>query len=232
MVEAMARPVGLKPFSSARVRIIEGEQGSGKSITAVAKIVDSYQLDCIRIFCQEHNIKCIVKSYDARRGIAKVQKDGAIRMFKMPSSYKLHSPMRIFCNFHLYGIPYVYCPSFRDILSWLKQDIIRDGWLVIDEYYIGGNARESMSALGRQLEKQSFQYRKMRLEVMILTPMARLIDWTARIIPTERISCEYEEKTGNVTLQIRKKGHKGTREITYDSKPYRKYYWTEERIIA
>ncbi|KKL98812.1 hypothetical protein LCGC14_1820610, partial [marine sediment metagenome] len=106
------------------------------------------------------------------------------------------------------------------------------GWLLVDEYYIGGNARESMSTLGRELEKQSFQYRKMQLEVVIITPMSRLIDWTARLIPTERISCEYEAKTGRVTLSIRKRGRKGTREVSYDSLPYRRYYWTNERINA
>ncbi len=232
MVTQQTRPMDIQPFSSAKIRLIEGEQGSGKSATAVARVVDAYYLDCVRVFCFERNIKCSVKAYNPKTRVAKIKHRGTIKLFKIPNDYKLHSPMRIFANFHLYGIPFVYCPSFQQTLTWLKQDIIREGWLLIDEYYIGGNARESMTSLGRELEKQSFQYRKMLLEVVIITPLARLIDWTARLIPTERILCSYDEKTGNVTLSVRKKGQKGTREITYDSKPYRKYYWTNERIHA
>lgn len=232
MVLQQTRPNGVQPFTEAKVTILEGEQGSGKSITGVAKVVDAYYMDCVRVFCEKYGIKCVVKAFDPRMRVAKVRHQGATKVFKIPEAYKLQSPMRIFCNFHLFGIPFVYCPSFQHILLWLKQDIIIDGWLLIDEYYIGGNARESMTALGRELEKQSFQYRKMQLQVVYMTPMARLIDWTARLIPTERISCTYDEKTGKVTLNVRKKGQRGSREITYDSKPYRKYYWTNERVVA
>lgn len=226
----LARPIGTQPFTAAKITLIEGEQGSGKSITAVARTVDDYHLDCLSVFCDKHHIQCTVKAYDPQTRIAKIAQNGTVKLFKIPESYKLYSPMRIFCNFHLFGIPYVYCPSFQHILTWLKEGIIIDGKLVIDEYYIGGNARESMSALGRELEKKSFQFRKRRLEVILLTPMARLIDWTARIIPRERIECEYDERTGKVTLEIRKKGIRGTRTISFDSRPYRKYYWTEETI--
>jgi len=224
--------VATKPFTEAKVTILEGEQGGGKSITGVAKVVDAYHLDCVRVFCEKHNIICVPKGYSPKTRVARIRHQGKLKLFKIPENYKLHSPMRIFCNFHLFGIPFVYCQSFNHILKWLKDDIIRDGWLLIDEYYIGGNARESMSALGRELEKQSFQYRKMQLQVVYMTPMARLIDWTARMIPTERIECEFDSKTGKVTLRIKKKGNKGTREISYDSKPYRRYYWTNERINA
>ena len=155
-----------------------------------------------------------------------------MKLIKIPPDYKLHAPMRIFCNFHLYGIPFVYCPSFRHILKWLKVGLIRDGYLIIDEYYIGGSARESMTELGRELSKQSFQYRKMQLQVIFMTPMARLIDWTMRMIPTEQISCSYNKRTRKVTLTIKKRGEKGAKEITFDSTPYRKHFWTNERINA
>ncbi len=220
------------PFDEAKVKIIEGEQGSGKSVTAVAFVVDPYFNDCVQRYCQELKINCTVKSYDSKARIAKIRQNGQTKLLKIPSDYKLNSSMRIFCNFHLHGVKFVYCPSFRHILKWLKQGIIRNGYLIVDEYYIGGNARESMSELGRELTKQSFQYRKMQLQVIILTPMARLIDWTARMIPTERINCSYNKKTGKVTLMIKKKGVKGTKEISYDSRPYRRYFWTNERINA
>ena len=221
-----------QPFTEARVTIIEGDQGSGKSNTGTARIVDAYRKDCVRGFCREKKIDCIVKTYNHKKRAAKVRYKGELKLLQIPLEYKLHSDLRIYANFHLYGIRYVYCDSFGQILEWLKDGTIIGGILVIDEYYIGGNARESMGKLGKELLKQSFQYRKMQLEVIIITPMARLIDWTARIIPTEHIWCSYNEKTRRITLTIKKKGVKGTKEVTYDATQYWGNYWTNERVLA
>ncbi len=221
------------PFTEAHVTIIEGAQGDGKSCTATARVRDAYDKDCVRVFCQKvMRIRCEVKSYDRKSRIAKIKYDGGLKKLRIPENYKLHSPMRIFCNFHLYGIPFVYCPSFNHILDWLKRGIIIDGWLVVDEAYVGMNARASMQALGKELEKQYFQFRKMQLNVIIVTPMARLIDWTMRTIPTERIHCTYNSKTRKITLTIKKKGIPGEHKFDYDSTPYRVNYRTNERITT
>ena len=219
------------PFTEAHVTIIEGEQGGGKTNTAVARIRDAYDKDCVRIFCEKvMRIKCEVKNYDRKRRIAKIKYNGRMKRFHIPVSYNLHSPMSIFCNFHLFGIPYTHCPSFQHILQWLKQGIIVNGWLVVDEAYVGMNARASMQALGKELEKQYFQFRKMQLNVIIVTPMARLIDWTMRTIPTERIHCTYNSKTHKITLKIRKKGMPGERKLDYDGRQYWANFRTNERI--
>ena len=228
------------PFSSARITLIDGDQGNGKSVTAVARIYDAYSIDAVSIYCREQlKITCEVKSYsrtygvEGMQGVARIKYKGELKLLRIPSKYKLNSPMRIFTNFHLYGIPYVYCQTFNQILEWLKSGLICDGILAIDEYYIGANARESLGLLGRSLSKQSFQFRKMQLEVMILTPLARVIDWTARMINTERISClDYNPKTKRVTIEIKKKGQVGSRVITYDASPYFCNYRTNERINA
>lgn len=220
-----------QPFSYAHVAFISGDQGGGKSVTAVARNVDAYFRDCIAIYCRDKlNLEVIPKSYDRKMRVAKIKYDGETKLIRIPIDYKLKSPMRIFCNFHLYGIPYVYCSSFEKIAELLDKDVIKEGRLTIDEYYIGGNARESMTALGKRLEKHSFQYRKRQLDVDIICPMARLADWTTRVIPTERILCHYNEKTRKVTLSITKRGVPGTREVTYDATQYFPNYWTNERI--
>ncbi len=232
----MAKPqyeIAPAPFAEAHVCLVEGTQGSGKNTTGVARVVDAYFKDCVRIFCMDVlHVNCEVKFYDSRTRIARIKHQGEMKLLHVPSSYKLHSPMRIFCNFHLYGIPYVFCPSFEYILDGLKSGLIGNGWLMVDEYYIGGNARECMTALGKELNKQSFQFRKMQLNVIIITPMARLIDWTMRMIPTEHILCSYNKNTRKVTLTIRRKGEKGTREVPYDATQYWPYFWTNERINA
>ncbi len=222
---------GREPFSEAHICMIEGDQGSGKSNTAVGMVVDAYRKDAVQIYCRDVlKIICLFKGFDPKSRIAKIKVNGQQKLIRIPQSYKLISPIRIFSNFHLYGIPYVYCPTFSHILKWLKADIIRDGWLLIDEYYIGGNARDSMSKFGKALQKQGFQYRKMQLEVVLLTPLASLIDKYARITPTKRILCSFNKKTREITLEIREKGVKGTKTVTYPASQYWRNYWTNERI--
>jgi hypothetical protein len=102
----------------------------------------------------------------------------------------------------------------------------------MDEAHVGINARSSMSKVGQEMEKQSFQYGKAMLNVIIITHMARLIDWTARTIPTERLSCTYDGKTKMITYSRRKKGELGTKEVSYYAPQYFKFYWTNERVNA
>ena len=244
MVMQQVKPTTQKtPFSSAKVCLIEGEQGSGKTATAVARLVDAYFQDCVRVYCLEKfGIECRPLSYSNSTRVAKIKYNKQIKILKIAPDYALHSPMKIFVNFHLYGIPYATKldettgerrpPTFAELLEWMKKGVITSGKLTIDEYYMGANAREGMGRLGRELAKQSNQYRKMKLEVTLITPMARLIDWTARILPTEHIFCSYNEITGMVTLRIRKRGQQGVKQVSYDSRPYRKYYWTNEQIVS
>ncbi len=220
------------PFTEAHVTIIEGDNRSGKTNTAVARIVDSYWKDCVRIYCENVlHVKCDVRSYNRKNRVAKIRHKGGLRLLRIPQNYKLHSPMRIFCNFHLYGIPFTYCPSFIHMLTWLKQGKILDGWLVVDEAYVGMNARASMSTLGKALEEMYPQFAKMQLDVIIVTPMARLIDWVLRTIPTEHIHCEFNPKTRKITLTIRKKGIKGEQKVDYDATQYWPNFKTNERIV-
>lgn len=220
------------PFTEAHVTVIEGENRSGKTNTAVARIVDSYYKDCVRIYCENVlHIKCQIRSFDRRNRIVKIKYKGVLKLLRIPADYKLHSPMRIFCNFHLFGIPHTYCPSFNHILAWLKQGYIVDGWLVVDEAYVGMNARSCMTTLGKELEVIYPQMAKMQLDVIIVTPMARLIDWVMRTIPTEHIHCIYNPKTRKITLTIRKKGIKGERKLDYDATQYWKNFRTNERIV-
>jgi len=224
---------GRAPFTEAHVTIIEGQQRSGKTNTAVGKVRDSYDNDCVSIFCDKIlKIKCEVIGYDRKYRIAKIKYQGERKLIRIPQAYELRSPMRIFCNFHLFGIPYTYCPSFRHILYWLKKGIIRDGWLILDEAHVGMNARGSMTLLGKELETQSFQYGKMQLDVIIITHMARMIDWALRTIPTEHINCTYNKKTRKVAYTLKKKGEQGSKEIVYDATQYFGNYWTNERINA
>lgn len=231
-MEALQIQQAKMPFTHAHVCLITGEQGSGKSVTGVARIRDAYDKDALRLYCT--NIlkldNFIVKSYDRKNRKGIIKQDGVLKLVTVANGYKLYSPIKIYSNLHLYGIPYIYCKSFKQIAEWLKGNKIVRGYLLIDEYYIGGNAREHMKSITIAMEKQSFQFRKMGLEVIVIAPLDRLADWTMRAIVTERIVCRRDDVTGKTILTIRKKGVRGEKEVTYDPAPYYGNYDTNERI--
>ena len=100
----------------------------------------------------------------------------------------------------------------------------------MDEAQVGISARSSMSSIGKEMEVQSFQYGKAMLNVIIITHMARLIDWTARTIPTERISCSFDKRTWTITYTRKKKGEQGTKTVSFYAPQYYPYFWTNERV--
>lgn len=233
---------GKQPFTEAKTTLITGEQGSGKSVTAVARIIDAYDAKCVELWCEKYlKLKCKCKSYDRDTRIAKIISNGIKKTIRIPDKYDIQAPMRvekyedcplrIFSIIHLYGVVYKFVPSYRHLIAWLKRGIIKDCWMLMDEYQVGGNARESMTSLGRELTKQNQQFRKGQMNVIMITPMDRLASWDARLVAREKITAQgYDKKTGMVTLEIRKKGVPGAKTVRYNSKYYQRFYWTGERI--
>ena len=225
-------PSNAEPFTEPQVTLIVGAQRSGKSNTATARVVDASNKAAVSKFLKDEygmsNVQ--VKGYDTSSRIAKLKIGNKVVFIKIPESYKLKSPLRVFCNYHLFGIPYIYCPSFRFILDGLKSGLICDGYLIMDEYYIGGYNRESLSSLPRALAQQSNQYAKGMLRVIMIAPLANQLDWTARLAPTETIETTFNKYTKEVTCHIKKKGVDGQKIITYYAPKYWKNYWTNERI--
>lgn len=231
------------PFSYAHVCLIEGEQGSGKSVTGTGRLVDKSIKHIVAIerysdhskidaeaLTKEEKFDLVSKGYQVPFNTVKLNfPDGRQIIRPIPSDYLIVPGIRIFTNFHLFGIKYVYCRNIGMIVELLDHEVIRDGLLSIDEYQMQGNARESMTGLGKALSQQSFTYRKRHLDVDIMCAHKRLADWTSRLIVSDHISCHLEdmEKPNMVTLDIKLKG-KPTKTVTYDASIYWPFYLTDE----
>jgi hypothetical protein len=228
-------PKGNKqPFNEAHITLIEADQGQGKSNTATGLVVEAWGKDTANMWLwllKKGEWQGEVKSYDRKTRVVKFKLDGILKAYQIPESYKLESPMQIFANYHLFGIPYVFIPSFTHLLYWLKKDVILDGWLLIDEMYLGAGARNSMTKLGKELSDQSFQMRKRQLEVVLITPVNSLLDKKVKLTPTKHIICSYNKIKREITLTERIKGMAGTKTLPpYDATQYWGNYWTNERI--
>ncbi|MFA5300472.1 MAG: hypothetical protein WC389_19980 [Lutibacter sp.] len=229
--QAMDQIIDDVPFSEAHVSIVQGSQRGGKTVYAVGKVVDAYRKDCVAIYCKDVlHIEYEVKAYYKAERIAKIKQNGMIKYIEIPKSYELCSPMKIFSNIHLYGLPYVYIPSFKHLAVWLKSGFVSNGWLIMDEAHVGINARSGSTTLGKELVTQCMQLGKSKLDVMLITHMPRLIDWVARTIPTKAITCTYNEKNHRVTYTLRRKGESNTEEHSFDASQYWPNYRTNEKV--
>jgi len=219
------------PFQEPHVTIVEGDQRSGKTTYVIGKTKDAYYKFCVKKYCLDIlHMDCEVKAYDSKTRVAKIKYKGEVKLIQIPKDYKLNamtekdgkivSGFKVFSNIHIYGFPYVYIPSFRHLLKWLENGFISDGYLIVDEAHIGISARSGMTSQGQGFVDQYFQFGKSRLEVFLITHMARLIDWTARTVPTQRVHCTYNEKKKEITYTLQRKGQRGETEHTFDATQY------------
>ena len=176
-----------RSFNKAEIAIIEGEQGAGKTNTAVAKVADAIE-----------------------RGVN----------------------TKVFANFHLYGIKYVYA-NLSMIVEYLNTSLMsatgdEEVYVVIDESYIGGDARMGMTLMTRVLTWFGSQIRKRKLHLILIAQHGRMIDWRFRFFMTEHVLCSFNEKTNYIELKITRKGERKKKSINYFAPKYWKYYDTNE----
>jgi hypothetical protein len=223
-----------EPFTEAHVTYVEGDQRQGKTIFAVKTLTQVYYKDCARIFFKErYNLDVEVKSYNRKNRVVKIKYQDEIKYLKIPEDYKLHSPMKIFSNIHIYGIPMVYIDSKERLLEWLKSGFISNGWLLVDEAHRWIGARNSMTSIGKELQGEMFQIAKSMLDLIIVSHLPGLIDWSVRTIPTKRINIErYEKSTHRVYYTIREKGVSHTGEYSFDATDYFANYDPNEKVRA
>ena len=224
------RPVRGKPLTYACATIIDGEQGSGKSMSAIAIPVDATFDNLTEVILNGEKVKAEPvrnNEGDALVGYARING----KVLKLPDgSGAIAENVRVIYNGHLYGIRYVHM-ELAEIIEHLnsKDELLKHCYLIIDEAYIGADRREGMSPLVRVLSKLSKQLRKRHIHLIMCTPDSSELDLRFQKIEVEHIACSYDEDTEMITKFIRnRKKYKRTIEVSYSSKLYRRYYDTDE----
>lgn len=224
------------PLTYARVTIIDGEQGSGKSMTAASIGVDATFEGMTAVRMSDGTL---VKAEPVRNkqkyaiiGYGRLWIDDKPRIMKIPpSSCVIAGSVKIIYNGHYYGIRYAHM-ELEDIIKHIgKKDdaTLNNAILIIDEAYIGADKREGMSPLVRGLSKLSKQLRKRHIHLVLCTPDSSELDRRFQKIEVEHIACSYDEEFHQVTKILRNpKRFRGLKEVTYDGTLYRKYYDTDE----
>lgn len=209
--------------------MLEAQQGEGKTVTGTAIAVDAYFANIYAIKSPRGKTYKVSPYYLDTVYLHEKDKKGneTKRIIKIPDGWETFSGVKIFANYHLYGIKYVYCDA-ATMLKYLNSNMISNGILLVDEAYITGDARQGMNALAKLFTWFGQQMRKRKVELYIIVQHGRFIDWRFRYIMTRKIECKYNEDTHVVTLLI-KDLKKGTqKEVPYLSSVYWRFYDTNE----
>lgn len=233
MVVAEKPVVSQNPRTEAAIHLVEGEQGGGKTITVVARLVGAYDKRAGEIFLRRNGVRYNgrVLAFDRDTRVITLLDNGNKRYIRVPKEYNWFSDIKIFCNFHLYGLRFCYMP-FDQMFQHLNDDLLLNSYLVIDQAEIVASGRESMSASGKALYKFGQQIRRLGIEYYLIYTHSRMADWTTKLNWTEHIVCKYDKPSKYVTLTIRKKGDRGKppRELSYYAGQYFRFYKSDERI--
>lgn len=221
-----------KPMTYAHATFIEGDQGGGKSVTAVAREVDKTFANITSVKVLDGRVFKATPTNPPQIGKATIWlPDRKPFVAKLPKhSCAIADSVKIYANFHFYGIRACYM-TLDMIIEFLNDGTITDGDVICDEHYIGGNSHRRMSNLVGTIEQLGFQMRKRHINYTMIAPYRSLVGSGGRVIVTEHIMCTYDEKKCEVTLTIKKKGERKFRTLPpYWEPQYRPYYNTDELI--
>ncbi len=216
----------------AHIAFIEGDQGQGKNTTAVAKVVDPTFANITSVKLSDGRVVKATPTTPPQVGRATFWlPDRKPFVAKIPpKSCVIADSIKIYANFHLFGIRAWYVPLSL-MIKFLNEGKIHDGYVLCDEHYIGADARMGMSTLVNTFTKQGFQIRKRHIELTMMAPMQRLVDWRSRAIVTEHIICAYNEDKREITLTVKKKGDRKYRTLRpFYAPQYWQYFDTDELV--
>lgn len=149
------------------------------------------------------------------------------RLVKIPPDFKINTSVKIFANYHLYGLPYVYA-DFKTVLGLMNTDTMKGCKWVIDEGWLGADARKGMSPLTILITQYAQLMRKMEIDLYWITQHARFLDWRIRYIAKRKILTKYNKETNICRLLIQDLV-KGTEKVGHYYGPiYWRYYDTNE----
>jgi len=236
------------PMEYADIRLYFGDQRQGKSITAVASVIDDYYQHLTHVvspdgeFVKAHALNETEQAYleapieDGGMGI-KYNHLRHMRIFndegtkskivKVPSNYVVLSPVKVFANFHFYGIRFVYT-DLENLISYINTPLMTAGWVVLDESVLT-DRRDTSTLVGKFMVWFGAQCGKRHLRMIIASQYANMIQSRFHLFATTRAECSYDPDTSIVTLSVNKTSPIMS-STDYVSAPYRRFFNTNEIV--
>jgi hypothetical protein len=151
----------------------------------------------------------------------------AKKVIEVPKGWEMFSEARIFSNYHLYGIKYVYADTAW-VLEHINSGVMSYGKMFIDESYLIGESRRGGSSIVTTMTEIAQSMRKRGLEAYLLIQHGRFLDWRFRYIARRKILCRYNDNTHMISLLIQDL-HKGTeKSLMFYAPLYWEFFDTNE----
>ena len=205
--------------SEADVRLITGDQRDGKTTVLVAYAKDDYYDNLSGIISPSGN-KIKAKALTEKdkqllrdnkiiphpfRFVRVFSDDGKhSKIIRIPVGYNVLSPVKIFANFHLYGLRYKYT-TLGELLEYINSDLFTDCWVLSDES-AWTDPRNSMTTFGKTVATFSATIGKRNVRFCQATQFSEMIERRLRLFWTTKCLCTYDKDTKMVTVDMTKKG--------------------------
>jgi hypothetical protein len=226
----------------AKITLITGSQRSGKSTTGIAYAIDDYYRNMtalvtpngeyVKARALNNEEKSLLKSrgilYNVFNPVVAYSNDGkSSNIVYIPKGWAVASPVRIFANFHLYGVPFVYT-DLAMLLQYLNDDLLKDAWLLSDESVMT-SARNSTTKAGKLMQTFGATIGKRNLHFCLMTQYNRMAAQEFRIFATSRIDCTYDKKSHYIACDIDKNGEP-KHSVSFWACSYWRFFDTNELI--
>lgn len=228
----------------ADIRRLTGPQGGGKSVTATALVVDDCYSKLNKIIntktgeirkarpLNQEEIKSLVNNYHVKYSPLKhirvfSRDEKTSRIIEKEKDWAIDSPVRVFANYHFFGIRYRYIDD-EDIIENVNTDVISDGWIILDESVLT-EKRDTMTAVGKIVAWFGAQTRRRHLHMVVIAQEANMLQTRFNLFATTTVECTYDPEHYIVSLDVNR-GSPFMESVDFYAPPYWKFYKHDEIV--
>ena len=229
-------------MNDADIRLITGDQGTGKTNTAVALVVDDCCEHVIGLFSPEgkyikatplkdrdkhlvEGVICIRGTripFNPHKHIRIYSDDGSdSRIITKPIDYMIDSSVRVFSNLDFFGLKFMRVDLVR-IIENINTDLLKDGWIVLDESFMT-DRRDTMSNVGKMISWFGAQARRRNLHMVIVAQYLSMIQGRFNLFAKTKVLCSYNKYSREITLDVNR-ASEVMKSATYYAPEYWKYF--------
>lgn len=231
-----------EPPPFADIRLILGDQRSGKSCTGTAYAKDDYYDQLVGLLSPQgqvikaRTLDAADKEYleechifpDVFKHVRAFTPDSSkSKIISIPQDWFVLSPVRIFSNYHTFGLRGVYL-TLVDMLQYINDEtLFTNAWLLSDESTFT-DPRNSMTNVGKIMATFVATIGKRLMHFCQMSQYTNMIEVRFRQFATTRALCTYNERTKEITVELKERG-KNPRSVTYYAPRYWMNFQTTER---
>jgi hypothetical protein len=202
--------------TQADTRLIFGDQGAGKTNTAVATVVDDCFINVTRVInpitgewrkacpLNDKEIELLESkgvSYSHLKHMKIFSNDGkSSKILAKPEGWVIDSPIKVFSNFHFYGIRHKYIDE-TFLIENINESILSNAWLVLDEGFLT-DKQDTMSRPNKMVAKFGAQGRRKKLHTIIISQYADMVNSRFIRFATTKVLCKYDKFTKYISLDV------------------------------